>query len=201
MKSSVRHFLIAACVWVGVATSLFAQVSQPSSPPARTRDRVAVLDLKRVFDENARFKQKLGAVKEEVEAFENQIKREQEALKQAAEGLALLKPGSIDFKTKERELAEWDSKLRVQMQLKRKEVLEKEAQLYLDTYEEIQTAVRTLADHYGISLVLRFDSASSDANNRQDIMRKINENVVYQKNLDLTSAVIQRLKPQTARGP
>ena len=73
------------------------------------------------------------------------------------------------------------------------ELLNREARIYFDTYTRMQQVVSTLAGEYNISLIIRFDSQAINPENRPEVIKGVNRNVVYQKNLDLTTMVIEKM--------
>ncbi len=79
-------------------------------------------------------------------------------------------------------------------------MLNREARIYYDTYSQMQSVVAAAAEKYGISLVVRFDSQPIDASNRGEVVKGVNRNVVFQKNLDLTSMVIERMGAPSSAG-
>ena len=63
----------------------------------------------------------------------------------------------------------------------------------------MQSILSSLSSEYGISLVLRFDSETVDANNRGEVIKGVNRAVVYQQGLDLTSMVIEKMSNNVAQ--
>ena len=62
----------------------------------------------------------------------------------------------------------------------------------------MQQVIAQVAAHNSISLVLRFDSASIDPENRNDVIKGVNRSVIYHDRLDITDPVIQMMGPSTA---
>ena len=81
------------------------------------------------------------------------------------------------------------------------ELLNREARVYYDTYREMQTVVKALAEANGLSLVLRFDSESIDPNNRNEVIKGVNRAVVFHRKLDLTAMVSAELNTRMAAAP
>ena len=74
-------------------------------------------------------------------------------------------------------------------------LMQREAQLHFETYEEVKQIISTYCQQQGIQLVLRFNSDQVDSiSNSQAIMQMVNGNVVYHRNQkDITPAIIQRI--------
>ena len=81
------------------------------------------------------------------------------------------------------------------------DLLNREAKIYYDTYQQMQSVVSSLANQHGISLVLRFDSGAIDSTNRAEVIKGVNRAVVFHRRLDLTNMVIGQMNPSTGRRP
>jgi hypothetical protein len=96
---------------------------------------------------------------------------------------------------KEEQLARTQADLAVEAQGKRKEFIEREAQLYYDTYNDVQKLVQQYAQAYKIQLVLRFNRIEMKAEDRATILQGVNRPVVYYNPaLDITDAIVNYLK-------
>jgi hypothetical protein len=71
--------------------------------------------------------------------------------------------------------------------------MEREAQVYYNTFLEVSNAVQYYAQQHDIGMVLRFNGDTIDPNNREDILRAINKPVVFQNNVDITPDVLTLL--------
>lgn len=152
---------------------------------------VAVIDLQEVFDRHLRFKAAMDNINKDTEQLNAQFRNDQKELQKMMEKLKELKPGSPDYKRQEEATAQFESNLRVQAQLQRKEVGERQAKQLYQTYEEVLAAVQSFADRNGISLVIQFSADEIEPANPQSIMRGVNRAVVYQRNLNITEYIIE----------
>lgn len=155
---------------------------------------VAVLDVKKVFDEHRAFQGEVEAIKNDIKAFEKNFMAQRDNL--LAERKAMddtLTPGTVDYKRREADLAQAASDLEVKKTLKQKSIVEREAKAYYDTYRHIVAEVNAFADANGIVLVLRYDSEPIDKDNRTDVIKGVNRHVVYQQNRDLTDIIVARV--------
>src|SRR5262245_52835132 len=109
--------------------------------PAPGGTSVVVIDVAAIFKNNFLFNAKMNEIKKDIEAFEGQIRAEQEALAKRGEGLKSFSPTSPDYKNLEEQLARAGSEMQVKVGLKKKEFLEKEARVYFDVYQQIYSAV------------------------------------------------------------
>ncbi|MGI9515426.1 MAG: OmpH family outer membrane protein [Pirellulaceae bacterium] len=189
MKSSLILTAIVACVFA-LAGNLQAQETSNGG-------MVAVLDVAKVFEANALFNQRMDAIKAEAEQFKAQMEAEQQRLQQMAEQGKDYKPGSPELKQLEADVEAQAAQMRTKARQTNTDMLNREARIYYDTYTQMQQVVGGMSDQFGISLVIRFDSKSIDPENRGEVIQGVNRNVVYQKNLDLTTMVIEKMAAES----
>ncbi len=163
---------------------------------------VALIDISAIFKGHTGFKSKTDALKEEVKGFENTVNERRKALGQDSEKLSTYKPGTAQHTSLEKELANKLADLQVEADLKRKEVLEREAKIYYSTYEDVQNAVQSFARQHRIGLVLRYDSEKIDMTDRASVLRGVNRAIVFQDRIDITSEILRMVNtPRQARLP
>ena len=195
-KTTIKLSAAIAVLLLSRSPALLAQTNSASAPAGVL---AAVIDLNKVFESHTAFQQRIKQIETDVQAFDTHVNGEREKLKQQGERLQILSPGSADYRQLEENLARQLSELQVEAQLKKKDVVEREAKAYFDAYNQVQAAVAAVAQQHGITLVLRYDSSDIDPNDRASVLRGVNRAVVYQKNLDITALVLDRLNPQAAR--
>ncbi len=181
--------------------------AQPRSPvrtaQAQTGRRtgpVAVVDVSRIFQNHEGFKRAMEGMKKEVQQYEDSLRARHQALTKKKEELANFRPGTREYVTRERAIADETAKLSVDTQLKKKEFLEREARVYYRIYEEVTRAIQEYASRTGISLVLRYNGQKMNPEDRNSVLAGVNRAIVYQNNLDITSDIIDRLN-RLARKP
>ena len=113
----------------------------------------------------------------------------------------LFKALYVTLSATEEEIARVHAQLQADTQLKRKEFLIREAELYHDVYKTVVTAVGKFAERHGISLVLRFNSQEANPQERGSVLQEVNRAVVYQNRLNITRNVLQSLTAATAARP
>lgn len=161
---------------------------------------VTVIDIPYIFKGHNRFKADMENFKKDVEAFEAWARNEQTALTKVRDDiLTKYRPNSDEFKAEEERLAKLTSDLQIKMNVKKREMLEKEAKIYYDTYNEIIAAVTRFCETNRISLVLRFSGDDIDANDRNSILQGVNRAVVYQRNLDISDMILKMVNGPQAR--
>lgn len=174
----------------GLLILLPQQATNAQSP----QSKIVVVDVAQVYKSHNTFNAELEAMKQDVEAFKASIQRETQRLQQLSEDLKRFDPNSDDYKRREEELSTDTAKLGVFRNQKNREFLEREARLYFDTYIGINRQMSSIADEYGITLVLRVDNNVPDAKDRQSVLQAVNRNIVYkQPQTDYTAMLIERV--------
>jgi Skp family chaperone for outer membrane proteins len=170
-----------------------APAAPAAQAPAPAGTTVVVLDIAEIFKNFHRFNGLMNDIKKDIEAFEAFVKAEQAKFNSKREELAAFKPGSLEYKQKEEELARMQSDLQVQVGLKRKEFLEQEARVYFHVYRDIEQVVAQFAQRYRIDLVLRFNGDPMKEDDRASVLQGVNRAIVYQNGRDITQNILAEL--------
>lgn len=156
--------------------------------------RIAVVDVAYIFKNHPGIKAQVSKIEGDLKDYEIKLKAEGAELKTAAEQLKTFKVGTPGYAAAEEKVASLESKLRLNMARKRKELKDAEGQIYFENYQRIAEGVKVLAQHYKINLVLRYNSESMDMENGESVLRGLMKNIVYHDNsLDMTKGVMQYL--------
>ena len=191
MKSQIQSLV--AILVVAVCSPAFAQQGE-----AENNGIVAVLDVAKVFKDNATFDNAMKSIKAQAEKLKTEVQAEQEKIRTDAMGLQQYEANSPDRNNLEAQLEQRQTALRTKARQSEQELLNKEAEIYYSTYSEMQNVVKSVAKQYGISLVLRFDSAEIDKTSRPEVIKGVNRAVVFHHKLDLTKMVIKSMSGATA---
>ena len=176
-KNILLCFAMACGAWFAATPCLAQKAATP----------VVVIDLNKVFEAHPAFRPQIDAIKARVKGEEAKIQQQGEQLKASVEKLSSMDPSSADYKQLETQIARSQGQIQADMALKRKGFLEEEAQVYYNTYLEVQSQVKTFAEGNRISIVLRHSSEEIDPTNRQSVLAGINQPIVYnQGGLDIT---------------
>lgn len=166
-------------------------VSAPA--PAAAGTSVVVIDVAFIFKNHNRFNARMNEIKKDIEAFEGQMRTEQQAGAAKLESQKQYAPSSPEYKRLDEELTRLGTEAQVKVTQKRKEFLEKEARVYYDVYKEIEQTVAQFCQRYRIGLVLRFNGDDMKTDDRNSVLQGVNRAVVYQQNLDITQHILQQL--------
>lgn len=190
MKTSSSILALVAC--------LFAFVGNTAAQDSN--GMVAVLDVAMVFDKCQVFQSRMEAIKAEAEKFKAEMEGQQNAIQTQAARLSEMKPDSEEFRNLESQLTQQTASLQTTARQRNNDLLNREAQIYYDTYQQMQSVVSSLAAEYNITLVLRYDSTPIDPKERGEVVKGVNRSVVYQRDLDLTQMVIERMAKTSSAG-
>ena len=165
-----------------------------ASAQEKSAHRIAVVDVAKIFKEHPGIRAQVEKIENELKTYDGQLQGKREELKQAAEQLKTFKVGTPDYSQQEELVASMESKLRLEMARKRKELSDAEARIYYDNYQKIVAGVKFLAEYHDINLVLRYNSEEMNLEQGDSVIRGVMKNIVYHdKNLDMTTGVMQYL--------
>lgn len=179
-----------------VITMAIAAVSvlAPSMASAQDATRVAIVDVAYIFKNHPGIKAQVTKVENDLKRYDGELKAKRDQLKVAAEKLKTFSPGSPDYSAQEEQVASMESKLRLDMARKRKELADAEAKIYFDNYQQITAGVKFLAEHNKINLVLRYNSEEMDQGKGDSVIRGVMKNIVFHDDaLNMTPIVMQYL--------
>jgi len=167
----------------------------------RVNPGLAIIDLSIIFKNHERFKAESEIMKQEVMRRENEFKGQRDALRGEAEKLGQYRAGSPEFKKLEADLTQWTAKLQADVNIQKKEFLDREAKIYFNTYREILDEVKYFSEQNGIVLVMRFSSEEIDQNpDAERVMKELNKSVVYHNPaIDISSIILHNLNNRALR--
>lgn len=177
------------------ATQPLAAAQRGVGPAQPMGDKLAVIDINFIFKNHDRFKQMAKDWKADVQRAEAEMKAQNSGITNGVEELKRWEPGSAEFKNLEESIAQKRADLQVKMQLKKKELMLREAKMYLEVYNEIREQVAYFARQNGITLVLRFSSGQVNSEDPRQIQTALLKPVVFQDRIDITQPILNRLNP------
>ena len=151
---------------------------------------VAVVDIAVVMENNTKFKSMLDSIQLEINQFDKTLETARTQVTSMVEELKSYNPGTAAYSQLEERIAKIQSDVQVQMQLKRKNVLQKEAKVFHECYTGVQKTIATFCERNGISLVLNYDSKAIDPQSRESVLKGVNRDIVYQRSLNITKYIV-----------
>ncbi|MBN1589367.1 MAG: OmpH family outer membrane protein [Pirellulales bacterium] len=192
---------LAALVLCFALVSVAPAQTQPTNnayrtaAPSQVATPVALLDVSRVFKSHSKFKAALDMMKGDVQRVETWFKGEQDALRRSVDQLQGLRPGSPDYKQLEEQIAKRQSALKIDLQMKKKELMQQEAAIYFKVYKEIEQEAQAVAASRGFIMVLRYSGEQASIDRPDQVLSEINKPVVwFNRGLDITDEVLHRLE-------
>lgn len=188
---------------------LGVQKSKPNNTASLTSDkRVAVIDIKYLFQQLDSFKRGREKLKKDIEQQEKKLNEQvelQKSLQKQYEALAGEVPIDEEKATAFHEKMQRQmAHLNAERQIMQKRFIRQEAELYHETYSRITAVVGEYAKANGIRLVQRADLSDTrtkpESDDPQEILKRINQDVVYveRDEIDITQAIFKRLQEDDA---
>jgi Skp family chaperone for outer membrane proteins len=198
ISSGIGSIVVFLAAW-----AIFAQDAPKSDPvPAGEYTKVAVIDVNKVFKENAVFNAEMTQLKSDADDMDKKMKEEEVNLRAKVSQLQGAAPGSAEYTEIERNLAQAQTDWKLRVQMKRREFLQREANAYLIAYQNIQTEIDKYAREHHINFVLRFTDDPVDSKNPESVLSYINKPIVqHDENLDITSDIIKILAEKQKPAP
>jgi hypothetical protein len=143
-------------------------------------------------------KSEVAKIRLEAEATAEKFKQLELELRKSAEALKQFKKGSPEYARHEAGLIQKQADLRVQAQLKQKQLKERQTSVYYTAYQQVEQLVGLYSANNGISLVLRSKQKDSQApQTSEERMRRIQRPVVFEQNVDITLPILAELNRRT----
>jgi Skp family chaperone for outer membrane proteins len=193
-KSHLLAALAASILWwASAGPQALGQAVPARTAAGPASGTVALVDINYIFEKHARFKTMMNDLKADVERAEQEIQQKRDGLQKRLQDLERYR-GTADYKRMEQELAKENGDLAVEMQLKRKEFVQREARIYYTVYQEILQEIEYFCNAQGIDMVLRFSGDPVDVEDPNKVLARMNQDVVwYSKDRDITGYILQAI--------
>ena len=180
--------------WIAVSFASLAITALFSINAANAQTKVAIVDVGAIFKQHTLFAGQLEALKAQADGFKAEALKAQQSLAQSAQALQVLKPDSDDYRAKQTELAQKAAALQVEQNGLMQKLMEKEAMLHFETYQQVNALISQYCDDRGIQLVLRYNKQEMDLDNPGSVMQRVNSSVIYHDpGNDITQAIVGQL--------
>ena len=180
--------------WIAVSFASLAITALFSINAASAQTKVAIVDVGAIFKQHTSFAAALEALKNQADGFKAEALEAQQSLAQRAKVLQTLLPDSDDFRAKQTELAQKAAALQVEQNGVMQKLMEKEAMLHHETYQQVNELISKYCDARGIQLVLRYSNQEMDLAKPGSVMQRVNSSVIYHNpDYDITQAIVGQL--------
>ncbi len=191
----LAFLLVATILLAAQPATILAQDANSASAP----HKIALIDISKVLKNYKKVDALRAEIKAEIaksEPHRTSIGKKLETLKKRL-GSGSLEPGSAKAAELEQQADSLKAELVVFNKNERKRILRREAQLLKTIHGEIKGVVKRAADAWGYTLVLRFNSSSTEATTPNSVVGELQRQVVYHRaEDDITKPVIEFLNKQ-----
>ena len=171
--------------------------SATTAPQGDPPHKIGLIDMGRVFKEYKKFDALREDWKAELQTNEDSAKKLAGDVQKVVEEMKTYKAGSQEFIAAEKKQAQLAANFELFRKNSQRELMRKEADIYKTVYLEAMTVVERFAEHYGYTLVMRFNSENIEGEDLQKLQIGLNRVIVYHRNDDdLTDPVITHLNKQ-----
>lgn len=201
MQSASAVAILAGCLALG--TPGWSQSGKPAKAPVDETHphRVGLIDMAHVFKHYKKFESLREDLKAQIADSETQAKQMAEEIKSVQAQMKEHKEGSPEFAAKEQQLAKMTAEFETFRRSTQREILKEESAIYHTVYMEVADAVRRYSNHYGYTLVLRFNREDLNPEDPQGLIQGMNRQVVFHRpEDDMTDSVLDYLNKKFADG-
>lgn len=163
-----------------------------TSADLAAQNRVAVINVEKVFEEFKVRQEQERTLKVEIEKYNTELAELKVELEKLIERLKVVNPGSPERLQLEEQIYETRANIELFSRLKNIELEERMTDMTRGLYNSIVEAISNYAVQNGIGLVLKYEAGEIMAANPTDMKLEINARQVlyFGQSLDITNAII-----------
>jgi Skp family chaperone for outer membrane proteins len=184
LKANARLALI-VILSIVVTADLFG-----GDPATRRGTSVAVIDMARLLRNHPIVKQAAAELQKQRCEHEANVDQQRRDLAAQIEELDASRGDSSEHTLRRRQIQAAMAELESSSERTQAAFAERNAQAHYKAYREVQERVNQFALQHRIDLVLNCDSSETDPKDPDEIMRRLQERVVFQSRLDITELVL-----------
>lgn len=189
---------VAGLIALSVGSVVHAQgtggTARPTAPAAVPNGtNVAVIDIGFIFKNHNAFNARLKEINSRGEELEAWVKQQQRDLTNMRQKLQTYTAGSPEYAKTEEEITKLIAANDLTLRRQKTDLLNDEAQLYYNTYTQIEQVINAFAQRARIGLVLKYNSEPVKPDDRNSVLQYINRPVVYHHRLDITKEILAEL--------
>ena len=179
-------FCFALACWLS-ANMTFAEDA------ARFEKGIAVVDVTRFFKQCDFFAEEMAKLRDEVSEFGEQMKDHARRMKDFKEERNGVTTDSAEYESLSIEIASVHESGNVEFARRKAEFLRRETDLYARVYKVMLEEIAAVAREKKITLVVRHRTQPMDRFNRDDVLKHLSKDVLFQDDIDITPDVIERV--------
>jgi len=151
---------------------------------------IAQVDMAEVFRQFNDFKQQQEVLRLEVKTIESEIRAARKGLIELKRRSIDLPEGSEQLKTMNRAIETLTKGIQQRITKAKQELMDREAQLYFDCYQQVEEVVALYARAHGIRMVVRKQAPLQENASREQILKSVQRFVIFADDCDITSDII-----------
>lgn len=190
---------------VVVAAALGHGLQRSSAQPAagRAPTTVGVVNMMRVFNEYEQTKWLNQQFEQRKQEIQSELDQREQAIKKAQEALGYFAPDSPEYQKASWELIYKQADREGFLNAAEYQVAQDHRNLTLKTYRDIEAMIKTVAERYGIDIVLTYEDLQADVPDSQTLRQQIRFRQVihHSEKTDITDAVLAELNATFQRSP
>jgi Skp family chaperone for outer membrane proteins len=180
------------------------QQAQPTANAATSAvpRTVGVIDVGYILQNHPTLKNKMESIKAAMEAADKEMQEKRERIVKAMEQLKeRFNEGTPDYDRAEKDIADQDTKFRLELVKKRKEFESQQALVLAEVHSQITTLLEYVSKNYGFQVVLQVSRQTVDAKKPETLDMAMSQNVLYfNPGTDVTEFVLGQLQKQLGGG-
>ncbi len=163
---------------------------------------IVVVDVTYLFQHHDGFRHSQRSLRTSVEAAEARVRQQKEKLTDLQRQIAVAPKGTPERSALEAKASAQQREVEALIKAQKKEILQKEIEIYGTTWNDINAAITQYAKQHQIDLVLRHrkpQTSKAPKNEGQELMQRINAPVLYQSDaangdeVEITREVLAQL--------
>lgn len=196
MKKPILSVAVLACIAV-LTVPAMGQNAQPAAKSQLKPAVIGLVDMAKVFKEYKKFEDMRQGLTTEMQGKQAEGQAKAKAANKIKEELKLLQAGSPDYLRRESDLVKLTTELQAMAQVAKNHLARREAEIFEGVYRDAIKVVKLYAEHFGYTMIIRFNSEPLTGDNPQKLATGLNKLVVYSRPQDdITEAVIDYLNRQ-----
>lgn len=163
---------------------------------------VAVLNLDHIYSPGTypRLTEQLAPLKVQAAELQKTVQLRQIELETIQSQLRTTPPNSPQFERLQQQFAKVQAQGQQQIGREQAELQKQEAEIFLDVYRDIDEVLRKYCQEKGIKLVIRRQKATTEGTpSPQEILKAINQTILYEDGLDITEDILKALIARDAQ--
>lgn len=156
--------------------------------------RAATIDMALLYKGDPKFVELREALTIQTQQAEGELRSRNERQETKKQQLTRLSPNSEAFRKMKSELEIEAALLQTWVQEQKTSLDKRESEIYWTCYQDMARLIEEHCQQHDIQMVVRTVKEAIDPQNVQDVAKELNRQVVYDKGIDITGPILERLQ-------